>query len=102
MNTEKEQDISNINKQIRQAADEIVELLQTKNASYGDSLSNPLSIFSSEQNLKNLARMQYGICCRIDDKLARIATVGLNEDTIDTLDDVIGYLLRLKLTFKNN
>ena len=100
MNTEKEQDISKTNQQIRLVADEIVELLQTKNASYGDSLSNPLSIFSSEQNLKNLARRQYGICCRIDDKLARIATVGLNEDTLDTLDDVIGYLLRLKLTFK--
>ena len=100
MCTEKGQDISKTNQQIRLVADEIVELLQTKNASYGDSLSNPLSIFSSEQNLKNLARRQYGICCRIDDKLARIATVGLNEDTLDTLDDVIGYLLRLKLTFK--
>jgi len=100
MSTEKGQDISKTNQQIRLVADEIVELLQTKNASYGDSLSNPLSIFSSEQNLKNLARRQYGICCRIDDKLARIATVGLNEDTLDTLDDVIGYLLRLKLTFK--
>jgi hypothetical protein len=102
MSTEKKQELSNINTQIREAADEIVELLQSKNASYGDSLSNPLSIFSSEQNLKNLARRQYGICCRIDDKLARIATVGLNQDTLDTLDDVIGYLIRLKLTFRKN
>lgn len=100
INSEKKQELLKVNTEIEEAAKEIVALLQSKNESYGDSLNNPLSIFSSEQNLKNLARRQYGICCRIDDKLARIAQVGLNSDTLDTLDDVIGYLIRLKLTFK--
>ena len=37
------------------------------------------------------------ICARIDDKLSRIANSGLNDATEDTLDDLIGYLILLKI-----
>tara|TARA_Y100000004_G_C8849808_1_gene384243 strand:+ start:553 stop:702 length:150 start_codon:yes stop_codon:yes gene_type:complete len=39
------------------------------------------------------------ICARIDDKLMRIANAGINENTLDTIDDLIGYLVLLKIAY---
>ena len=38
------------------------------------------------------------LCARLDDKLARIQNRGINDQTEDTLDDLIGYLLLLKMS----
>ena len=87
---------------IRHALEEIKDILQSKNESYGDSLDNGVDIFTTDTSIKVLSRKQYGICCRIDDKLARIKQVGITPDTLDTLDDIIGYLIRLKITFSQS
>jgi hypothetical protein len=39
---------------------------------------------------------------RIDDKLARIKNKGLNDKTEDTLMDLIGYLILLKIAYIQN
>ena len=39
---------------------------------------------------------------RIDDKLARIKNKGLNDKTEDTLSDLIGYLVLLKIAYIKN
>ena len=61
-----------------------------KNKAYGDSALEPDNIFSKLDNAQ-------AICARIDDKLSRIKNVGLDDNTEDTLDDLIGYLILLKL-----
>ena len=50
----------------------------------------PLGIFSKLNSAE-------AIKARIDDKLSRISNIGLNDATEDTLDDLIGYLLLLKI-----
>ena len=70
---------------------EITELLISKNKAYGNTALNPTNIFS------NLDASE-AICARIDDKLARISNRGINDETEDTVDDLIGYLLLLKMS----
>ena len=38
-----------------------------------------------------------GLLGRLDDKLNRIKTVGINDKTEDTVDDLIGYLIHLNI-----
>ena len=61
----------------------ISNLLKEKNQAYGNTALNPTNIFSKLDATE-------AICARIDDKLARI--------TEDTVDDLIGYLLLLKMS----
>ena len=75
---------------ITKACDNIKALLLSKNEKYGDSALTPLGIFSKLNSAE-------AIKARIDDKLSRIANTGLNDATEDTLDDLIGYLLLLKI-----
>ena len=72
----------------------ISDLLCQKNESYGDSACSPRNIFSK-------LNAEDAICARIDDKLSRIANRGLNGDTEDTLFDLIGYLVLLKIARKD-
>jgi hypothetical protein len=74
---------------------EITELLMSKNKAYGNTALNPSNIFSKLSSTEAL-------CARIDDKLARIKNKGINDETEDTIDDLIGYLLLLKISMKNN
>ena len=64
------------------------ELIQ-KNKDYGDSLQNPLGVFQKNK--------LDGILGRIDDKLNRIKSVGINDKTEDSISDLIGYLIHLKI-----
>jgi hypothetical protein len=64
-------------------------LLNTKNNKYGNSALEPMRVFSKASNLEQLY-------VRIDDKLSRIRNNPDNEDE-DVLDDLIGYLLLLKI-----
>ena len=43
-----------------------------------------------------------GILARIDDKLSRIKTVGLNNKTEDTMLDLIGYLILYRVQLKKD
>lgn len=72
---------------------EITDLLISKNKAYGDTALNPVKIFSSLDSTEAL-------CARIDDKIMRIKNKGINDDTEDTVSDLIGYLLLLKMSKK--
>ena len=69
----------------------ISDLLKSKNKAYGNTALNPTNIFSKLSATEAL-------CARIDDKLARIKNKGINDKTEDTVDDLIGYLLLLKMS----
>ena len=69
----------------------ITDLLKEKNKAYGNTALNPTNIFSK-------LSASEAICARIDDKLARISNKGINDETEDTVDDLIGYLLLLKMS----
>ena len=72
----------------------ISDMLCEKNEAYGDSAVAPIQIFSRLDASE-------GILARIDDKLSRIANSGLNDSTEDTLTDLIGYLVLLKIAREN-
>jgi len=71
----------------------ISDLLKSKNKAYGNTALNPTNIFSKLNATE-------AICARIDDKLARIGNKGINDETEDTVDDLIGYLLLLKMSMQ--
>ena len=82
--------MTKITTRIATTCEDIKTLLLEKNLKYGNSAVEPINVFSK---LDNAA----AICARIDDKLSRIANSGLNDATEDTLDDLIGYLVLLKI-----
>ena len=84
----------NTQNSIKWTCNEIRDLLISKNKDYGDSALHPDNIFSKLDNAQ-------AICARIDDKLSRIKNVGLDDKTEDTLDDIIGYLVLLKIARSN-
>lgn len=69
----------------------ITDLLKSKNKAYGNSALKPAKIFSQLDATESL-------CARIDDKLMRIKNRGITDATEDTVDDLIGYLLLLKMS----
>ena len=69
----------------------ITNLLKEKNKAYGNSALNPANIFSK-------ANASESLCARIDDKIMRIKNKGITDKTEDTIDDLIGYLLLLKMS----
>lgn len=76
---------------IEATCDSIKQLLLDKNAKYGNSALNPVRVFSKADNQEQLL-------VRIDDKLSRIARgAGMDAADEDTLNDLIGYLILLKI-----
>jgi len=75
---------------IEEMCDSMKELLLQKNRNYGDSATNPSNVFSKGSPVES-------ICARIDDKLMRIQNKGINDKTEDTVSDLIGYLILLKV-----
>jgi hypothetical protein len=73
---------------------ELEEMLLSKNRSYGDSALDPVRVFSQSDELE-------AIRVRIDDKLSRVAR-GRNYPGEDTIDDLIGYLVLLKIGIRNS
>lgn len=67
---------------------EIGELLVEKNIAYGNSVYNPIRIFSD-------VGTEEQICVRIDDKLSRLAR-GQEHGNDDTVIDLLGYLVLLR------
>ena len=69
---------------------EIRELLISKNLKYGNSALEPIGIFSKLDPRE-------GLLIRIDDKLKRIKNGSLENDDEDVINDLIGYLVLLKI-----
>lgn len=80
---------------ITETANAVRDLLISKNESYGDSALNPANIFSQGNAIDSL-------CARIDDKLMRIKARGITDETEDTVQDLIGYLILLKVALSDN
>ena len=78
---------------ILEVSEDVTNLLLEKNAAYGDSALNPANIFANGTAIENLS-------ARIDDKLMRIKTRGIDDKTEDTINDLIGYLILLKVALK--
>ena len=83
--------IVSFDEQLDKIIKEITNLLKLKNKAYGNSALTPAGIFSKLNATESL-------CARIDDKIMRIKNKGINKDTEDTVDDLIGYLLLLKMS----
>jgi hypothetical protein len=79
--------------QIIKTCDDIRNLLVEKNVRYGNSALEPVRIFSKASTTEQLL-------VRIDDKLSRIKTTGMEAPDEDTLNDLIGYLILLKIATK--
>ena len=80
--------------EIAVVCDDIKELLLEKNAKYGNSALNPVRIFSGDSTISQLL-------VRIDDKLSRIKRgAGLLAADEDVINDLIGYLVLLKVAMK--
>ena len=71
--------------------DEIKDLLIAKNQKYGNSALEPLGVFSQLDSRE-------GLLIRIDDKLKRIKNGSLEKDDEDVINDLIGYLVLLKIS----
>lgn len=78
---------------IIEEGNKVIELLVSKNQAYGDSALNPANIFARGNAVENL-------CCRIDDKLMRIKNRGIGVNTEDTVQDLIGYLILLRVALR--
>jgi hypothetical protein len=77
--------------QVSVVLDEIRELLIAKNKKYGNSALEPLGVFSQ-------LSAKEGLLVRIDDKLKRIKNGSLERDDEDVVNDLIGYLVLLKIS----
>ena len=76
--------------QVSKVLDEIKDLLIAKNQKYGNSALEPLGVFSQ-------LSAKEGLLIRIDDKLKRIKNGSLEKDDEDVVNDLIGYLVLLKI-----
>lgn len=75
---------------IAKSCDDIRDLLIQKNRAYGNSALEPIRIFSKASSNEQ-------ILVRIDDKLNRIKQGANCLDDEDVLQDLIGYLILLKV-----
>ena len=74
---------------ISKVCDEIKDMLLEKNRKYGDSALNPIRIFAKSDTVEQIK-------VRIDDKLNRFKNMQ-EDDTEDVINDLIGYLILLKV-----
>jgi hypothetical protein len=70
--------------------EDIKQMLLDKNRRYGDSALNPIRIFSKATSSEQ-------ILVRLDDKLSRLRSSQLDDDE-DVINDLIGYLILLKIS----
>ncbi len=76
--------------QVEEVLDSIEKMLIEKNRKYGNSALEPLGVFSK-------LSAKEGLLIRIDDKLKRIKNGSLEKDDEDVVNDLIGYLVLLKI-----
>jgi hypothetical protein len=80
----------NFRNEVSAALKEIESILILKNEKYGNSALEPLGVFSK-------LSPEEGLFIRIDDKLKRIKNGSLEKDDEDVINDLIGYLVLLKI-----
>jgi hypothetical protein len=86
----------NTQDKIRSTINEIEQLLISKNEQYGDSVMEPIGIFAQGE-ASDLIRV------RIDDKLSRLVRGNDSiEDDEDIVQDLIGYLILLLISMRDN
>jgi hypothetical protein len=76
--------------QVQLVLDSIEKMLIEKNRKYGNSALEPLGVFSQ-------LSAKEGLLIRIDDKLKRIKNGSIDRDDEDVVNDLIGYLVLLKI-----
>ena len=86
-------DAKHTNEKITEIIEKLEDLVLSKNTTYGDSLQNPVRVFSKSTSVES-------ICGRIDDKLSRIQAVGVNDETIDTIYDLMWYYIHLLIAYE--
>jgi hypothetical protein len=69
--------------------EELKNLLLDKNAAYGDAVHQRGPLFNVDPVV--------GIQARINDKLRRLRNKGITDDTEDAIQDLMGYLIHLKI-----
>ena len=84
----------NFEQQLDEVLLELRTMLLEKNRKYGNSALNPTRIFSKASSVEQIK-------VRIDDKLSRMQNKQNDEDE-DITQDLIGYLIILKIANKNN
>jgi hypothetical protein len=87
--------MSQFENNLTQILEEIATMLISKNQKYGNSALEPLGVFSQ-------LSARDGLLVRIDDKLKRIKNGSLEKDDEDVVNDLIGYLVLLKMVDKND
>jgi hypothetical protein len=85
---------SNTEKEIWDVCNDMAWFLIDKNRAYGNSALDPVRIFSNSDNVEQLK-------VRIDDKLSRLSRGGEYPGDND-IDDLIGYLVLLKVANRDN
>jgi hypothetical protein len=80
----------NFHEKVYKVLSEITDLLVSKNLKYGNSALEPIGVFSK-------LSAKEGLLVRIDDKLKRIKNGSLEKDDEDVINDLIGYLVLLKI-----
>jgi hypothetical protein len=75
---------------VGEVLDQIERMLIDKNQKYGNSALEPIGVFSK-------LSPREGLLIRIDDKLKRIKNGSLEKDDEDVVNDLIGYLVLLKI-----
>ena len=83
----------NFREEVSSILDEIIDILVSKNEKYGNSALEPIGVFSK-------LSPKEGLLIRIDDKLKRIKNGSLDKDDEDVVNDLIGYLVLLKILTK--
>ena len=80
---------------IKQKGQQVINLLLSKNEDYGDSATEGKAIFATDKNKDSMTAKEFGLCCRIDDKLHRIKNSGVTDNTEDSIWDLAGYFILL-------
>lgn len=83
-----------VEQEIHQVCEDMAWFLIEKNRSYGNSALDPTRIFSKADNVEQLK-------VRIDDKLSRLMR-GKEFPGDNDVDDLIGYLVLLKVALRDN
>ena len=85
--------MSDFGKSVHIELDDVEKMLIAKNKAYGNSALEPCRVFSK-------ASVKEQLLVRIDDKLSRIRNMGFGDNGEDTVKDLIGYLVLLRLAMK--
>jgi hypothetical protein len=85
--------VEKINEIIEAEYNELKEFAMEKNISYNGSIFNPNWIIKPSFELTNKQMIEMGLVARINDKLNRIKSAGLNGFDEDNIKDLIGYLI---------